>query len=270
MKTLFHSLSRLAVEAFRPLHFRGKTRLFRQIAPNHGIERIRLFGAEVELDLSDPMEWLIYIADYEPWETAMVRKHLQPGSVFVDAGACLGYYSLLAASRVGPSGRVIAYEPSPSVYQRLVQILNANHLENIQAFPIGLADHDGELPLYLPAGNPGGVASMVGGGGGSAPISVQVLSLDEHLKELGIERVDLLKVDCEGFEPKILAGARQLIAAGGIRAILCEFNDKALQDTGSSSRELYDSLQAMGFADSQNRPLRTDRWLENRLLLYRG
>src|ERR1700730_16457148 len=100
MKTTLPSLSRIPVEALRLFQFRGKTRLFRPLAPNHGIQHVRLFGAEIELDLSDPMEWLIYIADYEPWETAMVRKHLRPGSVFVDAGACLGYYSLLAASRV--------------------------------------------------------------------------------------------------------------------------------------------------------------------------
>lgn len=262
--------STMAVEALRPFHFRGKTRLLGTLVPEHGTRQIRLFGARVTLHLDDPMDRLIYIADFEPWETAVVRKHLQPGSVFVDAGAYLGYYSLLAASRVGPSGRVIAYEPSPPAYQRLAEIVESNHIRTMQAFPFGLADHDGEASLYLPTHDSGGVASMVAGTADVAPTSVPIRTLDGHLTELGVERVDILKLDCEGFEPKILAGARQLLAAGRIRAILCEFNDKALRLAGSSAQELYRSLQAMGFVDTKPIPLRTDTWLENRLLLYRG
>ncbi|HEV3165925.1 MAG TPA: FkbM family methyltransferase [Isosphaeraceae bacterium] len=101
-----------------------------------------------------------------------------------------------------------------------------------------------------------------GAGDGQA---VEIRALDGLLEG---RTVDLMKVDVEGFEPHVIEGALKSITEGRIRAILCEFNDKALKAVGSSSHEFHDRLVGIGFRDVDPRPIRDDTWLENRRLIH--
>src|SRR5580692_4386710 len=108
-----NALMNFLIDTFRAVHFRGKARLLNSIGPNSGTRHTRVFGSVFDLDLTDFIQRHIYLGTFEPAETSLVKKHLQPGMTFVDVGANVGYYTALAARLVaGNGGRVIAFEPS--------------------------------------------------------------------------------------------------------------------------------------------------------------
>lgn len=257
------------IDTLRPYHFRGKLKLLGGIAPRSGERTARVFGYDVRLDLSETIQRWIYLGAFEPQETAAVRRRLKPGMTFLDVGANVGYFSLLAASRVGREGRVFSVEPSPYAYERLAATVRANGLSQVRTFRMGLSSAEGELPLYVPPASDGFHSPSMAAGW-ETTVTVPVRRLDDCLDEWGVETVDLMKLDVEGHEPHVLEGAAGSLAAGRIRAVLVEFNDHWLREQGSTPRALHDTLVRAGFVDSEGDPAFAPGGCETRLLLHRS
>jgi FkbM family methyltransferase len=240
-------------DAIRQYNFRGKARLLHSLCSREGERQAEVFGYQIKLDLGDYIQRSIYLGTFEPCESAQARQYLKPGMTFVDVGANVGYYTLLAASLVGRRGRVLAFEPSPYAFDRLVDAITRNNLSQVCAIQSGLGDGSGERRLFLPSERGNHSPSMVPNGGGR-PINVSVQQLDDWLTEHEVDCVDLMKIDVEGFEPNVIRGAAKYIQQGKVRAILCEFNTYWLETNGCSSPQLYDLLTSFGFVSSQGEP----------------
>jgi FkbM family methyltransferase len=187
---------------------------------------------------------------------------------FLDVGANIGYFSLLAASRVGPSGRIIAVEPSPVAYRELGKAIEDNALP-IEAHQVGLSDAPGECTLYFPPENfHNHSPTMVHHEGAGTPVRVTVARLDECLDEWDVASVDLMKIDVEGYEPKVFAGAERALRSGRVKAVLCEFNDVWLRSAGSSPQALHEMLKGLGFIDQAGTPRFVEGQLETRFLVH--
>jgi FkbM family methyltransferase len=158
---------------------------------------------------------------------------LKPGDVAVDVGANIGYMTCLFAARVGESGRVEAFEPHPRIFARLSQ--NAQALAQARRAPvitlrdIALGGHDGTAELVEPSsfGANEGTSSVVRGtvvpGPGSANgFEVRVARLDSFFPD---GRIALLKVDVEGFEAEVFAGAERALAQRRIQSVIYEAHD---------------------------------------------
>ena len=235
------------IDAFRATHFRGKARLLNPTVARSGVKQAKVFGSTFQLDLSDFIQRQIYSGTFEGTETRWVRNHLKPGMTFVDAGANVGYWTALAASLVGPKGRIIAFEPSPYAFQRLKDLVEFNDLEQVEAINAGLSDLPGQVELYLGAwGNH--TPTMVPHEAETSTL-VAVQTLDYAAERAGIDRIDLIKIDVEGFEFRVLDGAKQLLRERRIRAILCEFNDDWLRAAGSSTESLERTFRQCGFLE---------------------
>lgn len=200
----------------------------------------------MSLDRQDYIQRSIYLGTFEPFESAQVKSYLKAGMTFVDVGANVGYYSLMAASLVGSTGRVLAFEPSTYAFGRLQETINRNNLAQVQAIHAGLSDTNGESRLFVSAGKGNHTPSMVPNAGGS-PVPVPVRRLDDYLAEHGVEHVDFMKIDVEGFEPNVLRGAGQYLEQRKIHAILCEFNTHWLTANKSSAQALYQLFIDSGF-----------------------
>jgi FkbM family methyltransferase len=242
----------LLLGLLRPYRFRGKARLLGGLAPRAGTRRARVFGATMDLDLSEFIQRMIYLGAYEREETALLLRHLRPGMTVVDVGANVGYYSLAAAARVGPTGRVIAVEPSPYAADRLERTIRDNRLSQVRVERHALGSRPGEFPLYQPL--PDNHTPSLLGEPGRPAVSVSVRTLDACLQAWQVDRVDLLKVDVEGYEFEVLAGAATSLAGGRVGAILCEFNDFWLRQGGGSGDALYRHLRGLGFVDAAGDP----------------
>jgi FkbM family methyltransferase len=239
-------------DVIRPLRFRGKYRLLNRLVPAAGERVAMVFGARMRLDLSDYIQRSIYFGTFERPEAAAIKRLLRPGAVAVDVGANVGFFTALFAARVGPGGRVLSFEPSPIAGSRLDEMVRANSLTQCHVYHCALGEAPGELPLYWDPNYHNHSPTLVPHAMEPGAV-VPVRLLDDVLDEAGVGRVDLLKVDVEGYEPAVLRGAARSLAAGRIRAIIIEFNAYWLKAAGSSPRQLYDQIWTLGFRDTDQK-----------------
>ncbi|HUA50678.1 MAG TPA: FkbM family methyltransferase [Candidatus Sulfotelmatobacter sp.] len=173
--------------------------------------------------------------EFSESEVALFGQLLKPGAVVVEAGANIGALTVPIARLVGPRGRVIAYEPQLPVADLLARNVAANALTTVDVRCAALGAHLSTISVprldYRRSGNFGGVAL-----GGEAGERIAVETIDS----LGLERVDLIKVDVEGMEVEVLTGGAATI--GTRRPVLYVENDRA-----EHSRQLIATLEGFGY-----------------------
>lgn len=169
--------------------------------------------AAVEVDVLgfkmclDPHEWadaafLFYPHRYEHREVAFVTSNLQDGDVFLDVGANVGFYSLIAARLVGRAGLVLAIEADPVNYRKLSFNLRLNGVTNVRPIMVGVSDREEALSLAANTGGNRGASSFLGATGDN--IDVSCLPLYNILQKEHLTKVDGMKIDIEGYEIRVL------------------------------------------------------------------
>jgi FkbM family methyltransferase len=186
----------------------------------------------------------------EPNEFAFLDRFLRPAMVFVDAGANDGLYSLFSSRRVGAAGRVFSFEPSTRELERLRANVERNGLANVTTIGVALGDQNGAAALSVADYEHEGHNTL---GAFVYPAitllrseQVPMRTLDTVLFEAGVSRVDLIKIDVEGGETRLLAGAAQVIQKYR-PVLLFEALDPALREQGSSLEELLERIRSLGY-----------------------
>ncbi len=142
---------------------------------------------------------------FDPAERDALAARLRPSFVFLDIGANIGGYSLFLAAKGGPDCRIVAVEPQPDIFQRLVYNLRLNGFATVKALACAVADKDGELTLFVDGENRGeSSVKIMRGASGSHTITVPSKKLLTLVREEGFERIDAAKLDTEGAEDIIL------------------------------------------------------------------
>jgi FkbM family methyltransferase len=228
--------------AFRFVSWAARCALSRQT-----IVEIRKWNLRVLLPgVWKGIEKLIFVfrENYE-CELNHLETILLAGNTFVDVGANLGIYTLVASRIVGPSGRVISFEPSLQSFAQLEENISLNGFKNIMAARVALSDKTGQAFLYH--GSDAGKNSL-----GSAPCEepkgevVATQSLDEALHQLSVETVDVIKMDVEGAEELVLLGANRTVALHR-PIVLFEINPEASGRLGLSPHGAFDLLAASDY-----------------------
>ena len=143
------------------------------------------------------------------FEDVYLQKTLKEGMNIIDIGANVGVYTVLAAEKVGKNGKVIAVEPEPKNYKRLIENINLNGFKNIIPQNIALTDHEGSERLYLSSSS--GSHSLSPKEDTISSIEVSLKTLDNLLEELNLKKIDIIKIDTEGSEIPILKGAEKTL-----------------------------------------------------------
>jgi FkbM family methyltransferase len=179
---------------------------------------------------------------FDPRERALIASRLCEDFIFIDAGSSVGGYALSLAA-LAPRARILAIEPLPEVFERLVYNIDANAFANVKALSCALADRDGEVTLFVNAYNRGeSSVRVVSGDWRGARLRVPAKSLLSVLREEGYRRLDAIKLDIEGAEDLVLdAYFRDAPAALWPRLIVMEFN---LRRDGVG---LEERLRALGY-----------------------
>lgn len=183
---------------------------------------------------------------WEPYETSLLTRFLRPGAVFVDVGANIGYFSVIAARLVGDSGSVFAFEPGRDNFTLLQDNLARNDCQHIVAAQeAGLALAAGHGRLYLSADNAGD-HQIFAGSDARRHHPVSLLNGSDYLRGR-LSRMDLLKVDVQGAEYSVIAGLLPLLLElPQPTRILVELTPLSLRQAGSSGRELVELLAPLG------------------------
>jgi FkbM family methyltransferase len=173
---------------------------------------------------------------YERGTVCVFLDLLRYVEIFIDIGANTGLYSLLSAVK-GPGVFVYSFEPVPRIYEALARNIHLNKLENCCANYYAIGDRDGNIDLFVPRGEiPTGATASTARSAElnvGERITVPMVKLDTFVAREGINRVDLIKIDTETTEPRVIAGAKQTIARFR-PMIICEVlrgkTEKGLQE----------------------------------------
>lgn len=178
---------------------------------------------------------IVHYRVYEEHVRQALRERLGPDDVCLDVGANVGVMTFLAASRVGPGGRVIAVEPNPDNVQLLYRGILLNRFTNVEVLPLAAADHRAVFSLF------GRSNTELIDAGATDPAGrlVQTVALDEILHDL--PRLDLIKMDIEGSEPAALRGLLRLVTTYR-PTLVVEFNPRCLDRRGEDARAFVDQL----------------------------
>lgn len=180
----------------------------------------------------------------EPGTMALVRKLVPQGGIVVDVGAYIGFYTLLAAKLVGPVGRVYAFEPNPQSCAILRRNIRLNRFEEmVQVFEACVLDFSGQVKFYLDYD--GIQSSIVRLVPHTREVTLSCVTLDEVLGD--VRAVNLMKIDVEGAEARVLLGAKDLIHRSPDLWLICEVYPAALTAGGSSLDELLRIIEDFGF-----------------------
>ncbi len=202
-----------------------------------------IHGLQVILRPGEHLSRVLYVSGcYEPNSMRLLEKLLPEGGTFIDAGANTGLYSLLAARLAGPFGQVVSYEPSPREFESLVENVRANHLGNLALRRVALGDEKGKGKLRLTSADSSGLNTLCemfaySGTQLAGSCVVDVCRLDDEVEDLKIQRIDMMKIDVEGFETQVILGAREALARFR-PVLLVEILKPALALAGSSVETL--------------------------------
>jgi FkbM family methyltransferase len=277
----------------------GWERVVRAIVPpqryaNAGLDLVRQSDGYVfPIDRGTLIGWSIhFFGAYEPEVRAEIRRRLRPGDTAIDVGANAGWHTLLMACRVGPGGRVVAVEPNPSSRERLEHGIAINRLTNVRVDPRALADRAGTRTFDAPP------AGAVWDGTGrltgdevrrqpdatteardkpdTASATVAVTTVDALAAAHSLDRVALIKIDVEGWEPAVLRGAATVLRTSR-PALIFEYDPAYLERSGAGGDDLAAWLRDFGYQLHVLRPrgapqrvASLGRTMTNVLALYGG
>lgn len=201
----------------------------------------------------------IFYKWFERNEIKMFSNLIRPGMTVIDAGANIGLYSLIAGKLVGSKGKVISFEPSKETFVRFKNNINLNKLSNIIPVNCGLGDNPNEqLVLRQDIGNLDAERYLFPS---NTPPSkklqnineinleelIQVDTLDNYCFNNSIQKVDLMKIDTEGFEYYILKGAKNVLKNNPDLVILMECTSLGTARASTTQDDVFDLLRSFDF-----------------------
>ena len=193
---------------------------------------------------------------YEFPSVLALDRFLGPGDSFIDAGAHIGFFALIAAVMVGPNGRVLAFEPDPSNFRALQRNVEVNGLQNVDLVNAALGETEGLVTLYENLDNDGGHALWPPGRHpfnqksrqNNPSTQVPQVTIDQAIRRVGgLNRIAALKIDTEGSEVRVARGARACLSRSDLRLVICEHNRFALTAMGATTSDLIREFYGFGF-----------------------
>lgn len=193
---------------------------------------------------------MIYFGHFEQETIHFLNAFLKRDDLFLDLGANVGPFTLITARIVGRSGHVHAFEPGSRAFSRLIENVRLNRLKNVSCHRVALSDTDGEADL-IKAANRFDAWNSLGKpymGGIAGRKRVKTIMLDRFAREHGLlGKITAIKVDVEGWETRVLAGAAELPSPEDAPVLCVEFTEEAAHLANSSCASLYRALERLGY-----------------------
>lgn len=244
-----HSVGWLTEIFMRSQEFRNRldqSSVYDSVPIEEALVEMRDFKLYVDVNDSQIGGIIAQRKAWEPHVTKALEEVLQPGQIFLDVGANIGYFTMLAASRLGPQGRVLAVEPFANNYRLLEKSMAANGFDNIELFKCAAMDRSQTMTFSLGSRfNSGSFHFGDDGREFNSTYEVEAHPVDDLV---GDRRVDVIKIDVEGAEGFAFAGMPKTIDAGK-PIILMEYSKEGLAlVSGADGSELLRGFKQRGYA----------------------
>lgn len=197
------------------------------------------------LDKNNYLDQCIIREGYFEKDSTNATLHLvKKGDVVFDIGANIGYYSVLLAKLVGPMGRVFSFEPTNYFCQVLKINIEANNSNNVEILNLGLSDKEQDIEIHID-GPSATLHDSVTAPNTNSEI-IKLVSLDDFIKQLGLERLDFIKIDIDGHEPFFFLGAGKTLENFD-PIILMEISHLHYLRAGFTAWDFYDFLKSKNY-----------------------
>ena len=207
-------------------------------------------GIKMYIDYTDRRQLnLILRRDREKITKEVFLKNINKGDTIIDCGANIGEFSLLAARKVGPTGKVISIEPARKIATKLKENFLLNNFDNFKILELAVGDKPHKATLYEHGiSEASSLDSTLLGKPTTGTSEIQVETLDNIISSLDIDKVDMIKIDVDAFEYETLLGCRESFSKNRIKNILCEVHYSLLKKRGINDNMIYDMLKKNGFS----------------------
>lgn len=218
--------------------------------PGRGKRLVAEFdGGLIHIDTSSSMEYhLLFRGCHEPEIVNLIQHRLRPGDVCLDVGANVGSHTMVMARAVGPAGRVISMEPHPAICRRLLENVSLNRMEQVTVVQAAFSDRDGTADFFGFSEDAfhQGISSLLPDVEANRKMTVRTICGPTLLREQGITRCDLIKIDAEGVESVVLTQLAGLIQAFR-PAIICEYRKAHWEKFGHSLEAEVERLRGLNY-----------------------
>ena len=220
-----------------------------------GVRRMVLLLDPEQMSQRFMLQELLAGQMYETETSNFFGSILQPGDTFIDIGAHVGFFSMLASALVGPAGHVYSFEPERSNYAHLLEHIEANGASNVTPMHMAVGTAPGIAEFFVNADNDGGHALWEVG---RHPFNertrqtpqtrkVFVTSLDRMFGDRDMRSLKAIKIDSEGAELSILTGARGLLTRNPVPFVVAEINRFGLESMGATEQKLRSFMAELGY-----------------------
>lgn len=214
--------------------------------PKNSVRRFRFYNVLLEADIHDYMGHYLYFNFKDQGHDSLFRL-VKESQIILDIGTNIGSTMLRFLSEVGINGFVYGFEPDPINFQEATKNLSLNNFRNYKLFNLGLGNEKGSLSMVTPVeSNRGGNRISIKDSVDSAN-KVEIVTLDSLNLDKEINKIDLVKIDVEGFELKVLEGGIDLIKK--FRPIFfIELDNNNLKEVGDSASDLIEFLNSLNYS----------------------
>ncbi|MBS2030636.1 MAG: FkbM family methyltransferase [Deltaproteobacteria bacterium] len=231
-----------------PWNWRSKVAKLIDPPRTHSIAEARFAGRSVWVDPSEVVgRAVLYGLPFEAAELRLFDSLIRPGDIVFDVGANFGLYSALALRRLGDGGKLFAFEPNPRMHRLLERNATSRVTGQVERLELGLSNQEGEAQFVVAEDSAYSSLADTGRLGVSETIRVSITTLDAFVRARAIPRVNVMKIDVEGFEYEVLSGGRQLLERDDAPVLMIEIADVNLAQRGRSRADVLGLLGSLGF-----------------------
>ena len=221
-------------------------------------------GPILEIFLSSSMDLSYYNTDVNISHLNILKiiHSIQEGDLFIDIGANIGFYAILASKFVGRSGRAICFEPSPREFRRLLKNVELNKVTNLLPYNIALSDYVGESKFVIAESHTG--LNFLSNNSQKNCVLVPVCTGDSLLQYLKKETKKIIKIDVEGAEYFVISGMKNLLKTQNIEVVIVEITPEFLARFGHTKDMVYELMTECGFTPT----IQSTAWQYDEIFYY--
>ena len=209
-----------------------------------------LNGASLKLYKDSSLSPNLNRGDFEFHEIRFINDFLQHKDTFIDIGANIGYFSMIASKCVGDEGKIHSFEPTKKTYDRLLESIKLNQANNVSAHKIALSNISEEREFTISNDGFDAYNSLGKPSEGSDFIKeiVHTKPFDTVIEEKNISTPSLIKIDVEGWEMPVIEGMKNLLNKKDAPVLMVEFTEDNANLAGFSCSDLYDLISNFNYS----------------------
>ena len=206
-------------------------------------EFVEIEGNKIYLDKSDSL--FLSSSMHEKTIVNLVKNEIKEGDVVLDIGAHIGYYTVLFAKLVGPKGKVISFEASPTNFEILKKNVSVNGYQNVILNNKAVSDKNGKLTLYI-TGETSTQNFLFKPEKTKETIEIDTITLDEYFRDFK-EKINFMKIDIAGAEPRAFKEMNSILSNNDSLKIVQEWWPNGIRKHGFEPDSHLKLLTQMGY-----------------------